>query len=274
MSKEQSAVGILSRQVQKWSATGIGETSDQLIIEEALEIRVLYLQQQYQVAITMRTPGADYELALGFLYSEAIISSLEEVADWEQLEDQVILIKLHPHASFTPKSLQRNTFVSSSCGVCGKASLDQLQTHSQYLPWSAKTTFSPTTICKLPEQSRAAQHLFQQTGGNHSVSIFNPEGQLIYLAEDVGRHNAMDKAIGWALLNDQLPLSSAMILLSGRASFELVQKAMMVGLPLLAAIGAPSSAAVTLADETGMTLLGFLKADRANVYCHGERLQA
>lgn len=270
----QQLSGIHLQPVQKWQGEETKTIPDQLIIEEALEIRLLYRQQQYQVAITMRTPGADYELAVGFLYSEAIISSLEEVMDWEQLQEQVILIKLHPQANFAPKMLQRNTYVSSSCGVCGKASLDQLQTHSQYLPWSAKTSFSISTLYGLPQQLKARPTLFQQTGGNHSVSIYKPDGELIHLAEDVGRHNAMDKAIGWALLNDQLPLSSVMILLSGRASFELVQKAMMVGLPLLAAIGAPSSAAVNLAEETGMTLLGFLKADRANLYCHGERLQA
>ena len=265
--------GILEREVRRFSTDGVASKSDQLIIEEALEIRVHYRQQQYQVAITMRTPGADYELALGFLFSEAIIRSLDEVSGWEQVHEQVILIKLHPQASFQPQSLQRNTFVSSSCGICGKASLDQVQTHSQYLPWSAKTSFSIENLYSLPQKVRAAQPLFQQSGGNHSVAICSPDAEIIHLAEDVGRHNAMDKAIGWAILQGQLPLSNALILLSGRASFELVQKAMMVGLPLLAAIGAPSSAAVALAEETGMTLLGFLKADRSNAYCHAYRLQ-
>jgi FdhD protein len=256
----------------------IQSRTDALAVEEPLEIRIGYGPAENRrvesIAITMRTPGEDIDLALGFLWTEGILSSLQEVT-WARhrgTEASVLQIDLHPGVLVDIDRLKRHFYAASSCGVCGKASLEAVRSISRFDLTVDMTAVTPGIIHRLPDALRAAQQTFDRTGGLHAAALFDPMGDLICLREDVGRHNAVDKLIGAQLRAEKLPLTGKILLVSGRASFELAQKAGMAGIPVLAAIGAPSSLAVELAADAGMTLLGFIRETRFNIYTGGERI--
>lgn len=253
-------------------------TMDLLSVEEPLEIRISYgppdNRIQKSISVTMRTPGDDPELAIGFLFTEGIISSRKQVkkvqhvsADCSFKKNNIILVELAD--DFTPKLMQvdRNFYTSSSCSVCGKASIDSIRTVSPFFNTEKQVLhLSAGSLYQLPQKLRSDQSCFSVTGGIHAAGIFSSDGQLVFLREDVGRHNALDKLIGAALCDQLLPMGRHILVLSGRASFELIQKAAMAGIAVVAAIGAPSSLAVELAAEFNITLLGFLRENRFNIY--------
>ena len=253
---------------------------DLVAVEEPLEIRLVFGpvsdRQQQALAVTMRTPGHDVELGLGFLFSETIIRSADDVlavrhcrdADGQPAEN-ILRIELKPEVQFDSARLQRNFYMTSSCGVCGKAALHAVAIEAQ--PCRSEVSITKEHLLLLPDQLRVAQAVFQHTGGLHAIGLFAPGGTLHLAREDVGRHNAMDKMVG-AALRQHVPLSEAVCLLSGRASFELLQKAAVAGIPIVAAIGAPSSLAVEIAEAMGITLVGFLRAQSFNVYTHPHRI--
>jgi len=251
--------------------------NDYIAIEEPVEMSVEFgksgERKQQNIAITMRTPGNDEVLSIGFLLTEGIIQSYEniEAINADGLNN-TIQINLSPNSNFDIDKLSRHLFTSSSCGVCGKTSIDHLKTSVPYQLQSGIPRITKNILYKLPEILRANQQLFEYTGGIHATGLFTAQGKFINLFEDVGRHNALDKLIGWAVQQKRLPLSNSIILVSGRASFELIQKALMAGCSILAAVGAPSSLAVELAEEYNMTLIGFLKQDQFNVYCGFDRI--
>jgi FdhD protein len=257
--------------VLRWPANATAP--DAVAVEEPLELRVA----DRSVAVVMRTPGHDRELAAGFLFTEGVIRHADDVLDLLPCRDQaggaagnVISAVLAPSVTVDFTRLTRHVFSSSSCGVCGKATLDAiLQTAPPVAPGPA---FDPPRLAALPGRLRAVQPAFAATGGLHACALFDRAGELELVREDVGRHNALDKVLGRALLDRRLPLGASGLLLSGRLAFELVQKALVAGVPLVAGIGAPSSLAVECAERGGITLVGFLRADRMNVYTHPERL--
>lgn len=250
----------------------IADVEDVLATEEPLEIRVIYgpLRTKKNLAVTMRTPGNDTELATGFLYTEGIIQSKEDITDINQLSENVVQITLQEKLTLDLNSLDRNFYTTSSCGVCGKASIDAIKTECTIYDKAKPFNISAETIYQLPEKLRAQQSNFEETGGIHAAALFDISGNIIMLREDVGRHNALDKLIGVALNEGKIPLQQHILLLSGRASFELVQKATMAGLKVIVSVGAPSSLAVQTADEFGITLIGFAKKDKFNIYCNTE----
>jgi len=256
---------------------------DWVVTEEPLELRLLYERggtlETKRVSVTMRTPGADFELAAGFLFAESVLCAPRELASLayctEEGQEQlynIVNVQLAPGVAFDPEGLQRNFYTTSSCGVCGKASLEALAIQGCPVIGPGPAV-SESLIKKLPERLRAGQELFERTGGLHGSGLFSPDGELLCLREDVGRHNAVDKVVGWSFLNDQLPLSDSILVLSGRAGFELIQKAVTAGVPIVAAVGAPSSLAVQTAREFNLTLLGFVGGNRFNVYSGAERVQ-
>lgn len=259
-------------------------TTDAVAVEEPLELRLefgpLAARQEASVSITMRTPGADRELAAGFLFGEGMITGPADVSRIEPCGPavpgstlhNVIRVELEPHVEVDPERLLRHFYTTSSCGVCGKASLDALHQQPRIERSDAGFSVSRELLQALPSQLAHGQAIFAQTGGLHGAACFDALGEMSGIHEDVGRHNAVDKLIGDFVMSDTVPLTARGLLLSGRASFELLQKAMMAGLPLVAAIGAPSSLAIDLAEEFGMTLIGFLRADGFNVYSHPERV--
>ena len=234
---------------------------DRVAVEEPLEIRV----NGEPVAVTMRTPGNDEELALGFCLSEAIEPAAARLP--EDLAANTVDVDA---PGFDPARLKRSFFTSSSCGVCGKGALEAVAVEAPRA--QAAWTVSAELVSALPERLRAGQGAFAATGGIHATGLFDREGELLCLREDVGRHNAMDKVIGWAFSEGRLPLADGILCVSGRLSFELVQKAAVAGCPLLVAVGAPSSLAVELAADRGVTLCGFVRGDRVNVYTEAWRL--
>lgn len=256
------------------------ESSEWVSVEEPLEIRVESPSQRepVRVAVTMRTPGYEHELAVGFLCTEGIISSRDDLARPSVRElvaqaarSNVITVRLA--RPFDPTSLQRNFYATSSCGVCGKASIDQIERAVPRITSAA--TVARSTIEALASRLRAAQAQFDQTGGLHGVAVFSlTSGALVCAREDVGRHNAMDKAVGRMLLDGALPLSECAVMVSGRSSFELVQKVAAAGAPLLCAVSAPTSLAIDAARRFGVTLVGFVREDRCTVYAHAERVIA
>lgn len=257
---------------------------DKLAVEEPLEIRLVYGNESNRVikniSITMRTPGNDLELALGFLYTENIIRSADDLLPESAksskmvfLPENVIQVELSYDCNPDIDRLERHFYTSSSCGVCGKSSIESLKTARMPSLELGIPAFSKELIFGLPELLRNQQDIFEKTGGLHASAIFDKDGNIQFLKEDVGRHNALDKIAGAALLANKLPLNEQILLVSGRASFELVQKAAMMGVPVMAAVGAPSSLAVQLAEEAGITLIGFLRQDRFNVYCGAERIK-
>ncbi|MFE6162300.1 formate dehydrogenase accessory sulfurtransferase FdhD [Streptomyces sp. NPDC056486] len=261
----------------------VSERPDTLVAEEPLEIRL----NGKPLAITMRTPGDDFALAAGFLVSEGVLGSAEELqsivycagatADGSNTYN-VVDVKTAPGLVLPDITLERNVYTTSSCGLCGKASLDAVRTTAR---WAIDDTDGGATdpvrlgielLACLPDRLRAAQRVFDRTGGLHAAALFSEDGELLDIREDVGRHNAVDKLVGRALQDSRLPLSRAVLLVSGRASFELAQKAVMAGIPVLAAVSAPSSLAVDLAAETGLTLVGFLRGSSMNVYAGEHRI--
>ncbi len=255
--------------------------ADLLAAEEPLGIRI----GGEAFTLTMRTPGDDIDLTAGFLVSEAVIRAAGDLTAIRICAEgncghgghdgagNVADVTLSPAASARP--LHRRAFLTTSaCGVCGKASIDELTIRFPYDLSADQVTVAPAMLAKLPERLRAAQRVFDRTGGLHAAGIFGADGTLLAVREDVGRHNAVDKAVGWALRDGRLPLAGCVLLVSGRASFELVQKAAMAGIPVLAAVSAPSSLAVELAAESGLTLVGFLRGASMNVYAGAQRLGA
>ncbi len=248
---------------------------DVLTIEEPLEIRIRYHTQHsifkiISLAVTMRTPGDDDDLARGFLFTESIIKTQSEITGVDQLEENIILVTLAVSVHFDADKLKRNFYTTSSCGVCGKASIESIHSETIFLPWASKFVIKKQKLFDLPEKLRHHQSQFVQTGGIHACALVDNEGEIVDIKEDVGRHNAMDKLIGsW----ESYPISNYMVLVSGRASFELVQKASKAGIPLMVSIGAPSSLAVQLAEEQGMGLIGFLRSSTFNLYTGKERVE-
>ena len=250
---------------------------DRVAGEEPLELRIGGPGEPLtQLAVTMRTPGADFELAAGFLLTEGLIADRHDIADIRYCEDvesaeqQYNVLSVRLARPFDAARLQRNMFATSSCGVCGKASIDMVEVACRPIPPGPVIAFE--TLLGLPDALRARQRQFERTGGIHATGLFTPAGELVELREDIGRHNAMDKAIGARLMQGDVPLHGSVALVSGRAGFELVQKAAVAGLPILAAVGAPSSIAVDAAKRLGVTLVGFLRDDRCNVYAHPDRI--
>ena len=251
---------------------------DLVVVEEPLEIRLARLGEPgpgRPISITMRTPGSDVELALGFLHGEGLIRSNRDVASVHECgaDRNVVRIELAADVPLDLARLERNFYTSSSCGVCGKASLEAVAAMMAAKPVEGAGNVSAALLRSLAGRLHSAQPVFRDTGGLHAASLFDESGALIAASEDVGRHNALDKLVGGRLLADALPLSGSVLLLSGRASFELLQKAAMAGVPVVASVGAPSSLAIDLAQRTGILLAGFLRGDSFNVYAHGERLQ-
>ncbi|MCA0156891.1 formate dehydrogenase accessory sulfurtransferase FdhD [Tsukamurella sp. M9C] len=253
---------------------------DTLAVEEPLEIRVAGAP----LAVTMRTPGHDVELAAGFLVSEGVIGAAEEFRSaihcggpgtgGEINEYNVLDIALAEGVRPPAPDVTRNFYTTSSCGMCGKASIDAVRTVSRFDVRADPVVVGADRVAELPDRLRAGQAVFDKTGGLHAAGLFDAgTGELLVLREDVGRHNAVDKVIGWALLQGRLPLRGVILQVSGRASFELVQKAAMAGIPVLSAVSAPSSLAVELADEAGLTLLGFVRGDHMNVYSQPQRVR-
>lgn len=252
--------------------------NDVLTVEEPLEIRV----GGRSLAVTMRTPGHDFDLAAGFLVSEGVISRSEQFstvrycagATVEGLNTYNVLdVTLAPGVAPPDPSLERSFYTTSSCGLCGKASIDAVRTQSAFRVSEDAVTIDASALAGLPDTLRGEQAVFDKTGGLHAAALFDAaSGRMLVLREDVGRHNAVDKVVGWALREDRLPLTGAVLMVSGRASFELTQKTLMAGIPVLAAVSAPSSLAAELAAESGMTLVGFLRGSSMVVYAGAERI--
>ncbi len=279
----QGYSGTTSIEVQKFQNGRFISKADILAKEEPLEIRLAtgldIASTSQSITVTMRTPGSDFELAAGFLFTEAIIDdpglieSISHVFD-AGLENNynIVEVVLREGHYFDSSKLLRNFYTTSSCGVCGKGSLDAVKVNVSPLLSDHKLKLSAKLVSDLPNALRDSQAIFEDTGGLHASGIFTTSGQLISLREDVGRHNALDKLIGEQFLTHRTPLSEAVLVLSGRASFELVQKAAVAGIPIIVAVGAPSSLAVELAGELNITLVGFAKRDSFNVYCGVERI--
>ncbi|PVG84184.1 formate dehydrogenase accessory sulfurtransferase FdhD [Nocardioides gansuensis] len=250
---------------------------DTMTVEEPMELRV----DGRALTVTMRTPGHDFDLAAGFLVGEGVVWSADQVravrycagatADGGNTYN-VVDVSLAPGVVLPELTLERNFYTTSSCGLCGKASLEAVETSARWSVADDPLVVSPELLTSLPDRLRAAQRVFDVTGGLHAAGLFSAEGELLTLREDVGRHNAVDKVVGDALQSGLLPLRSTVLMVSGRASFELVQKAVMAGIPMLAAVSAPSSLAVDLAAERGMTLVGFLRGSSLNIYTAPERI--
>jgi FdhD protein len=257
--------------------------SDVLAAEEPLEIRVESgtpgRRETTSLSVTMRTPGNDFELAAGFLFTEGIVTGKRDLARIEYCTDpgvpqeyNIVSAVLRPDVPFRADRLSRHFYMSSSCGVCGKTSLDAVRVAARFPMPAERPRPSRATIASIPDRLREGQAVFEETGGLHAAGIFDESGTLLGLREDVGRHNAVDKVIGESFLADRVPLSDRVLAVSGRASFEILQKAAVSGIPFVVAVGAPSSLAVTLAQEFGMTLVGFARDDRFNVYAGESRV--
>ncbi|MDQ1066349.1 formate dehydrogenase accessory sulfurtransferase FdhD [Streptomyces canus] len=256
----------------------VSSRPDTLVAEEPLEIRL----NGKPLAITMRTPGDDFALAAGFLVSEGVLAQHSDLHNIVYCAGattdgsntyNVVDVKTAPGVVIPDITLERNVYTTSSCGLCGKASLDAVRTTTRWpINDAPPVRVEPELLTSLPDRLRAAQRVFDRTGGLHAAALFTEHGELLDIREDVGRHNAVDKLVGRALQNDTLPLNRVILLVSGRASFELAQKAVMAGIPMLAAVSAPSSLAVDLATETGLTLVGFLRGHSMNVYAGEDRI--
>lgn len=249
---------------------------DLLAVEEPLEIRIIYgaanERQQKNISVTMCTPGNDRELATGFLFTEGIISGKEDILNCTSSGENIVTVELRPGISFDPQKIERHFYTSSSCGVCGKSSIAAVKNVFKNKPAKDNIRISASVFTALPGSLRKQQEVFEHTGGLHASALFDTTGRLLLTREDVGRHNALDKLVGAALAAGDIPLDHHILLLSGRASFELIQKAAMAGIKIVCAVGAPSSLAVEMAKETGMTLVGFLRDGRFNIYCGDQRI--
>ena len=263
-------VAVVPVPVGRVEGCAASRADDLLAVEEALEIRLGHRS----LSITMRTPGNDFELTTGFLHSEGMIRHIEQIRSMGRLSDggaNVVVVELDGELR-APVQAQRNFPMTSACGVCGKASLQDLEVNACPVLPPDDIQLSPEIIHRLPDALRSAQSIFESTGGLHAAALFDLRGELECLREDIGRHNAVDKLVGAALLERRTPMSKSLLLVSGRASFELVQKALVAGIPVMAAVGAPSSLAVATAKRSGMTLIGFLRNGRFNVYTGSHRI--
>jgi len=253
-------------QVTEWNDGTIRSVADSLAAEEPLEIRI----GSEPLTVTMRTPGHDLELAAGFLLTEGIVESAAQIVEIRPVtphngaKSNTVEVDL-ADVSFNPEDLRRNFFAASSCGICGKASIEAIRTRG-LRRLDPGFRIEADLLCKLPEKLRAEQAVFSRTGGLHAAALFDEHGQLVVVREDIGRHNAVDKIVGWALLNGLVPLDRHILLVSGRGGFEIAQKALAAGIPILASVSAPSGLAVKLARELGLTLIGFLRGRRFVVY--------
>jgi FdhD protein len=271
------------RRAHHVTANGTVTRPETLVVEEPLEIRV----NGAAVTVTMRTPGSDVELAQGFLLTEGVIAGRSDVLtirycggrgpDGPDVHDgantyNVLDVTLAPGVTSPDLDVTRNFYTTSSCGVCGKASLDAVRVMGRFSPGEDPVTVAAATLKAMTGQLRAAQKVFASTGGLHGAALFDADGTMFVAREDIGRHNAVDKVIGWALEHGRIPLKSSVLLVSGRASFELTQKAVLAGIPVLAAVSAPSSLAVSLAEDSGLTLVAFLRGDSMNVYTRADRI--
>ncbi|RAV08782.1 formate dehydrogenase accessory sulfurtransferase FdhD [Mycolicibacterium sp. GF69] len=265
------------RRVQHVTADAAVARPDTLVVEEPMEIRV----NGAPITVTMRTPGSDVELAQGFLLTEGVITGRDDVLTARYCKGtgpddlntyNVLDVTLAPHVPTPDVAVTRNFYTTSSCGVCGKASLDAVRLSSRHGPGDDPTTVAAKVLAQLPGRLRKAQKVFASTGGLHGAALFDAAGVALAVREDIGRHNAVDKVIGWAVEQRRVPLSGTVLLVSGRASFELTQKAVMAGIPVLAAVSAPSSLAVDLASQSGLTLVAFLRGDSMNVYTRPDRV--
>jgi FdhD protein len=258
-------------QVTEWSDGSVHSLEDSLAAEEPLEIRL----DGVPLTVTMRTPGNDLELTAGFLLTEGIVESRDQLAGIRPAtpdlaaKSNIVEVQLKD-CDFEPKDLQRNFFAASSCGICGKASIEAIRRRGLHAP-DRGFRIAPEVLCRLPETLRNQQPVFDCTGGLHAAALFDAEGNLVALREDIGRHNAVDKLIGWALLEGHVPLDRHVLVVSGRGGFEIVQKALAAGVPLVASVSAPSSLAVKLARELGLSLIGFVRGQRFVIYSGGER---
>lgn len=276
-----SRTAITPISIIKVDADSSHETSDFLAAEEPLEIRLGYgaalNRVQKSISVTMRTPGNDFELAVGFLFTEGIIENggqITSIKHCNGLHENVVKVELLEDLELDLSKLERNFYTTSSCGVCGKSSIDAVKTVCRLPDFkSDQLQFSAEMIYQLPDLLRHNQTIFGNTGGLHGCALFDTEGNLLLAREDVGRHNALDKLIGATLQQAMFPLNQYLLLLSGRASFELIQKAYMAGIKVVAAVGAPSSLAVQMATDAGITLIGFLRGERFNIYCNAERIK-
>lgn len=267
------------RPVLRITAGRVSRRPDTLAVEEPLEIRI----GGDALTITMRTPGHDVDLVHGFLLGEGMIGDREDIAAVRYCDGvdetgantyNVLDVALAPGVTIGEGVGRRSFTTTSACGVCGKESLDQVRTRTRFpLTDADSPMLAAGTLTTLPDTLRSKQQVFASTGGLHAAALFTPDGELLAVREDVGRHNAVDKVLGWALTSGRVPLSNSVLMVSGRASFELVQKAVMAGVPMLAAVSAPSSLAVDLAAESGLTLVGFLRGDTMNVYTATERVK-
>jgi FdhD protein len=262
----QNVVATTIQRVQRGASC---KEQDVVAVEEPLEISI----DGRNISITMRTPGNDEELAVGFLFSEGILRDPSQIAGVSLTGDNRVNVSLASSAGLDLARLDRHFYTSSSCGVCGKTSIQALETAGCPVIARDRPVLDPALICSLPEKLRNSQQVFDTTGGLHAAGLFDSCGNLIDLREDVGRHNAVDKLIGAAFLRGELPLRDRLLMLSGRASFELVQKALMAGIGAIVAVGAPSSLAVELAESSGITLIGFARGERFNVYSGDFRLR-
>ena len=260
---------------------GADYRADLLAVEEPLEIRV----DGEPLTVTMRTPGDDIDLAAGFLFTEGLLTRLGDVHEIRMCDENVAAVTVADDGGLLKalggngsngvngfQSAARNFLTTSACGVCGKDSIEAIRVRSAFDVAADPVRVSPAVLAGMPDRLRDAQRVFSRTGGLHAAGLFTPDGTLLVLREDVGRHNAVDKVAGWALRSGLVPLTGHVLLVSGRASFELAQKALMLGLPVLAAVSAPSSLAVSLAEEGGMTLIGFLRGTTMNVYAGQQRV--
>ena len=271
--------------IRRYQQDSFEEVDDFVAVEEPLEIRVLFgpegRRKDRSLSITMRTPGHDHELAAGFLVGEGIVERPDELLRFEQLQtagsdsegSNQLCVHLAPEVDFDFASLQRNFYMTSSCGICGTASLEAVRARVSRPIDDREIIVDAKVITCLPDRLRTRQKTFAETGGLHAAALFRADGQLLDCREDIGRHNALDKLVGRSFLDRQLPRGEHILLVSGRASFELVQKTVLAGIPILAAVGAPSSLAVELATEFGVTLLGFVSDSRFNVYSHPQRIR-
>lgn len=282
---------VAAVQISKVSspATGISpvileQTNDLLAVEEPLEIRIVWgnegERQEKNISVTMCTPGNDFELAIGFLFTEGILKNKNDIAGTSfftedntvENRNNIVIVELQPGVKFDIKKIERHFYTSSSCGVCGKSSIDAVKNVFDKEPVHDNIKIEASVIIELPSALRKHQEVFAHTGGLHASALFDLTGHLLLTREDVGRHNALDKLIGAALMTDELPLEDHILLLSGRASFELIQKAAMAGIKVVCAVGAPSSLAVEMAKELGITLVGFLRDKRFNIYTGQQRI--
>jgi len=273
LAQKQRSVDLT--QVSEWDDGKVLRKEDYLAAEEPLEIRV----GDHPLSVTMRTPGHDLELSAGFLFTEGLVTKRERivslenvVGDGEANRGNVVRAMLAPESAPDFEKMRRHFFAASSCGICGKASIDAVRSRSLEPP-NPDFRLDAEVLLRMPDALRASQAVFGRTGGLHAAALFDAKGELLVLREDIGRHNAVDKVIGWALLENRVPLREAVLLVSGRGGFEIVQKAIVAGLPIVASVSAPSSLAVQLARELRLTLIGFLRGRRFVIYAGEERIK-